>query len=401
MNENDGTANGTPSDDMDFEAMLNDSMGPAKKVAQGDKVEAEIIKVGRDWVFLDLGSRTEGMLPVEELKNEDGEITASQGDVVTVFVIGRKDGGVLCGTKLGAAGAESTDDKSAKLAALKDAFDAGMPVEGTVNESVKGGFAIAVMGERVFCPISQIDNKYCADPAVFVGETLSFEIIKFEEGGRNIVVSRRKILEAEAEEMAEELWKTLDVGQSYEGVVSSIREYGAFVNIGGTDGLLHISEISHERIENPGDVLEVGQKVTVSVKELDPAKRKISLSLKALMADPWEEAAHSLKTNEVYKGRVVRIAAFGAFVELIPGIEGLVHISQLGAGRRVNTPREVVADGDEVEVRILEIDLERRRVSLTMNTEESENNWKEEMGPAPSGSGSMGTLGDLLKDKLK
>ena len=229
---------------------------------------------------------------------------------------------------------------------------------------------------------------------------LEFQIIKFEEEGRNIVVSRRRLLEAEAEEKAIELWKHLSVGQTFEGVVSSLREYGAFVDIGGVDGLVHISEISYDRIEDPKDVLEVGQKVTVAIKELDPIKRKISLSLKALMQDPWEEASSVLKSNKIYRGKVVRITRFGAFVELVPGIEGLVHISEMSTERHINNPREVVSDGQEVEVRILEIDFENKRVALSMNTDDSERNGKENIRQKSSGSG-MGTLGDLLKDKIK
>ncbi len=393
-------------DDADFDALLESSFSPTKThVNAGDKVDAQIVSIGTEYLYLDLGTRTEGLLSRLEIADDDGELTVNEGDRITVYVTTFRDGAAICGLRMGSGVAgERSDDKDAVFDALKEAQDAGMPVEGTVKESIKGGFSVTVMGKRAFCPISQIDNKYCDVPEVHLNQTYGFEIIKLEEGGRNIVVSRRRMLEAEAEEKSRELWKTIAVDQSYEGIVSSIRPFGAFVDIGGIQGLLHVSEISYGRVSDPKEVLDEGQRITVSVKNIDPEKRRVGLSLKALMEDPWQEAAAALKSNQVIKGRVVRIAQFGAFVEIMPGVEGLVHISEMSGDKRINTPREVVSQDQEVSVRVLGIDPEKRRISLSLNMEEDANAWREDLAQSSTASDSstgMGTLGDLLKDKLK
>ncbi len=389
----------------DFEALLESSFSPDRKqISAGDKIDARVVSIGREYVYLDLGTRTEGLLLKQEVLDEEGEPTVQEGDQMTVYITAFRDGAALCGLRMGAGGADRHDDKDATLDALKEAFDAGMPVEGTVKESVKGGFSVTIMGQRAFCPISQIDNKYCESPDEHLNRAYGFEIIKFEENGRNIVVSRRRLLEAEAEEKAQQLWGTIKVDESYEGVVSSIRPYGAFVDIGGLEGLLHVSEISYGRVSDPKEVLDVGQKLTVSVKELDREKGRVSLSLKALMDDPWLETVTGLHSNQIVQGKVVRVAQFGAFVEITPGVEGLVHISEMGAERRIHTPREVVAEGQDIAVRILEIDPERKRISLSMNTEIDEHDWKADLAQSSATStrsGTMGTFGDLLKDKIK
>jgi small subunit ribosomal protein S1 len=395
-----GPDNGLESD---FEDMLEASFKPTKPIGLGDKIEATVISLGRDYVFLDLGGRSEGLLMNDQVRDQDGELTAVEGDKITVFVTAFRDGATLCGLRAGS-GADKPDNKQAVFEALQNAQNANMPVEGTVKESIKGGFSVTVMGERAFCPISQIDNKYCENPEQHLEKTYEFSIIKLEEGGRNIVVSRRVLLEAEAEEKAAELWKKIDVGDTYDGTVSSIKPYGAFVDIGGIDGLLHVSEISYDRVSDPESALEVGQKLTVSVKDVDQKTRKVSLSLKALMQDPWTDTITTFKANQVYKGPVVRITKFGAFVELTPGIEGLVHISQMGEGKHIQTPREVVSEEQEVNVRILAIDMDQRRISLTMNVEDTEGNWAEDLAASKAGQGEqagMGTLGDLFKDKFK
>jgi small subunit ribosomal protein S1 len=395
-----GSENGLESD---FENMLEASFKPSKRIGLGDKIDATVISIGQDYLFLDLGGRSEGLLMKEQIRDKDGELKAAAGDTITVFVTAFRDGATLCGLRAGS-GADKPDNKQAVFEALQDAMNADMPVEGTVKESIKGGFSVTIMGERAFCPISQIDNKYCENPEVHLEQTYEFKIIKLEEGGRNIVVSRRVLLEEEAEEKAVELWKKIKVDDTYDGTVSSIKPYGAFVDIGGIDGLLHVSEISYDRVSDPESALEVGQKLTVSIKDVDEKNRKVSLSLKALMQDPWTDAITSFKANQVYKGPVVRITRFGAFVELTPGIEGLVHISQMGAGKHIQTPREVVSEEQEVNVRILEIDMDQRRISLTMNVEDADENWADDLAASKAGQGDqagMGTLGDLFKNKLK
>jgi small subunit ribosomal protein S1 len=388
-------------DELDFDALLEASENKGADIAVGDRVEARIIRVGKSYLFLDLGARAEGLLSREEALLDDGELTVKVGDRVQVFVTAFRDGAVLCGRTVGGKSAEiKPDDREATLAALKEAFDSGIPVEGTVKESQKGGFSVRIMGLRAFCPISQIDKVYCEDETQHIGQTYRFEILKLEEGGRNLVISRRNVLEREAAELAKKAWAELEVGGTYKGTVTAVKPYGAFVDIGGVEGLVHISEIGYDQVTDPGDVLTKGQEVTVAVVEMDLEKGRISLSLKALMADPWDDVSDTIKPNQVIAGRVTRTAKFGAFVELAGGIEGLVHISNLVANRRVKSPLEVVAVGQEVTVRVLAVDQTERRISLTMILEQEEEDWTSALAQSKqSAKKSMGTLGDLMKLK--
>jgi len=278
----------------------------------------------------------------------------------------------------------------------------GMPVEGTVAESVKGGFSVTVMGQRAFCPISQIDNKYTENPADHVGQTYVFEIVKIEENGRNIVVSRRRLLAREAEIHAEKIWITLAVGQVLEGTVSTLKPYGAFVDVGGIEGLLHVSELSFNRVNDPKDMLAVGQKLNVAIKDIDRDKKKISLSLKSLLKDPWIEVTDSLSVGLVIKGKVTRLAQFGAFVEIQAGVEGLIHVSEMSPDRHVRTPREVVQEGQAVVVRILELDRERRRIGLALESEDEPlTNESVAASTASAVKHGFGTLADKFGKALK
>ncbi len=386
----------------DFDALLRENERSEKSVKIGDRLEATVIRIGSEDVYLDLGTRTEGLLPRDQLELSGQTLTV--GEKATVYVTSFRSGAAICTRSVGATPSRKgrTDDKNASFEALKEAFDSGMPVEGTVKETNKGGFTVLVMGQRAFCPISQIDNQFCADATVHVGHTYAFEITKFEEGGRNLVLSRRRIREREAQEKKEAAWQTLEVGQTFEGTVASLRPFGAFVDIGGVDGLVHVSEISHERVNDPSEVLEVGQRVTVAIKELDRARGRISLSLKALTADPWDGAAAEIAPGRVYKGTVRRLAKFGAFVELRPGVEGLVHVSQMAADKRVNTPREIVREGQEVEVRVLEVSAGDRRISLSLILEAEDEDWRSQLPPTSSTStGGLASLGHLFEKALK
>lgn len=388
-----------------FEAMLKESFAKDRKLSVGDKVDAKIVQIGKDSVFVDVGTRSEGVLPRMEVE-KDGELTVKVGDTITVFYSGRRDGAMAFTRRLGSGGAEDRKaGNDAVLAMLRDAHEGGVPVEGTVKEVIKGGFAITMMGQRAFCPISQIDKVYCDDPAVHVGRVYGFVITEFGEGGRNLVVSRRRDLEREAAVQEEALWRTITEGAVYDGTVQSIQKYGAFVDIGGIQGLLHVSEISHVRVGDPHDVLAQGQQVKVCVLKVDQENRKISLSLKSLEADPWVEAMDRYRTGQVVRGKVTRLMQFGAFVELGPGVEGLLHVSRMAAGRRVNNPREIVNTGQEISVEILEIEHERRRISLSLHDDalDAEKAAVEEYQAVQFAAQkkSMGTLGDLLAKKMK
>lgn len=402
-----GNGKGAPKKTADsFEKLLEESMAAQGEVSLGEKVQAKIFNIGKDYVFLELGSREEGLLPREEVM-EDDNLTVAVGDTISVFTLKIRDGAVLCGLRVGSGGAvEKSADKDMALASLRDAFESAMPVEGTVKEVIKGGFSVTVMTMRAFCPISQIDDSYCETPEEHLGHSYDFLVIELDGSGRNIVLSRRRLLEQATEELARDLWKSIEVGAVYSGTVSSLKSYGAFVDIGGIEGLLHVSEIDYERVDDPFDAFKKGEKIRVIVKSIDHEKKRVSLSRKALLEDPWIDAAETIKERAVMTGEVVRLAPFGAFVELKKGVEGLVHISEMGKGKRLRTPREAAREGDKVQVRVLSVDLEKRRISLSMDDLDDENALDDEALKAQrrerdnSGKG-LGTFGDLFKDKLK
>jgi small subunit ribosomal protein S1 len=387
----------------EFDEMLEASFAAQGRIEPGDKLTAKVVSIGANDVFLDVGTRSEGLLPRIEVE-VDGELKVAPGDSVTVYATAVRGGVVQCTRRMG--GTRTADPKEGNDAtreALADAFRNGIPVEGTVQAVNKGGFEVLVLGQRAFCPVSQIERRYCEKPEAHVGAKYAFQIIKLEENGRNIVVSRKKLLEAEAEEQARGFWERLAVGETYEGTVTSLHAYGAFVDLGGAEGLLHVSEISYERVGDPKEVLSVGQKLTVAVKSLDPDKRKISLSLKSLTNDPWFDAVRTLVAGREYQGRVTRLMPFGAFVELMPGVEGLLHISRLGGDKHINHPREVVAEGETITVIVSEIDETRRRLSLSMSGVGENEAGAEELASYAKERprAGFGTLGDLLGVKGK
>jgi small subunit ribosomal protein S1 len=251
---------------------------------------------------------------------------------------------------------------------LKQAFANHATVEGKITGTNKGGFDVLISGFRAFCPISQIDRIYCSDPQSFVGKTMPFRIIEYKEGGRRIVISRRMLLEDDRKKQAEETRLRLQVGDEIDGVVVRLQPFGAFVDIGGIDGLVHVSELRHARVMDPAEVVQVGQPLRVKVigieKLGDEKNERISLSAKALEGDPWSGVGERLKVGDIVHGRVLRLMNYGAFVEVLPGVEGLLHVTELG-GQKVRHPREAVSENETVEVRVLEFDPERKRLSLS------------------------------------
>jgi len=350
-----------------FSELVNATFRPQIRINTGEPVAARVISITKEALFLDLGTRAEGMISRLEF-TLDGKLTVQEGDTVQVQVSGCKNGVFACTRHLGTQerGESLSAKDSAALAVLHDAFMAGIPVRGKVKAVNKGGFDVHLMGQRAFCPISQMEKNYCQDPQIHVDQEYDFAIMQFEEEGKNIVISRRELLVAAAQEKARARWQELDLGQVHPGVVTAVHDYGAFVDIGEVEGLLHVSEVSHSRIASAGEALQVGQRLNVTIIQLDREKKKISLSVKAQLADPWQEAAAKLAVGGEFAGRVVRLRPFGAFVELFPGVVGLLHVSQLGSDRRVRHPKEMLAVGDEVRVRILALDAEKKTVSLTM-----------------------------------
>ena len=356
--------------DDSFERLLEESFKPVRALEIGNEIEARVIGFDNDHVFLDLGSRVDGMLRKAELMR-NGKLRVSEGDKVKVFITGKIVGAWQCSCKFGTSESEAQDpNRVAAIMALEEAFNANTPVEGRIMEVTRGGFKVNVMGVDTFCPLSQIDRTYCGTPDEHLNKVYTFVIIQFEDDGAKIVLSRREFLGHEAKKLAQKLWKSVEIGEVHDGVVKSIQDFGAFVDIGGIEGLLHISEITYERVASTADVLQVGQKLRVAIKDIDRERHKLSLSMKSLMENPWTAAISKLKVGAEYQGKVVRMKTFGVFVELFPGVDGMVHISRLGTDRRHQHPKEVVNIGDMVTVRVLEIDETNHRISLTMEQEE-------------------------------
>ena len=345
--------------DQEFSRMLEESAEIPAEATPGDKLTGTIVQVGDHDVFVDCGLRNELPMALTELRDKDGNLQHKEGDEVTGHV--QKDGEGLRLTL-------AIDPRKAGHEILSRAYADGTPIKGKVGDTNKGGFSVDLGGTRAFCPFSQIDLRRADDPTVFVGNEYEFKILELSDDGRNIVVSRRALLQEQREESASATRSNLKLGHACEGVVTRLVPFGAFVDIGGLEGLVHISQISHQRVGHPGDVLKEGQEVKVKVLEIQNLgmgrSERISLSMKALASDPWPETAQSLVPGTDVTGRVTRLVDFGVFVELQPGIEGLVHISEL-ANRRIIHPREVLNEDEEIEIRILDVDLDRRRISLS------------------------------------
>ncbi len=347
-------------DSSEFAAMLEaEAVAAPADGKVGDKVTGTIIQIGEHDAFVACGLRNELPLAVAEISDAEGKLTHQVGDQITAHIAKGTDGLKLTmGLKLRDAGRD----------ALRKAFESGTPVAGKVGDTNKGGFSIDLGGTRAFCPFSQIDVRRADDPSVFVGQSLKFKILEVSEDGRNVVVSRRALLQARREDEARETRANLSLGDALTGVVTRLVPFGAFVDIGGIEGLVHISQISHQRVGDPSDVLQEGQTVKVKVLEIQNLgqgrSERISLSIKALAIDPWPETASAMIPGTDTTGKVTRLVDFGVFVELRPGVEGLIHISEL-ANRRIIHPREVVNEGEEISVRVLDVDLSRRRISLS------------------------------------
>ena len=398
-----------PDQDEDFAAMLAEfesgkPKADKKRPRVGDVVQGVVISIGKDAVFVDAGGKAEGVLERSQVSDPDGKLLVAIGDKIEARVVADAGGVLTLRVKLGSRGPEAR-------AELAQAQELGIPVEGVVQEVVKGGVSVDVAGVRGFCPASQIDARFVEDLSTYVGKRLTFRITRYE--ARNLVLSRRALVEEEKERLAVETRKKLEPGAVLRGKVVGFKPFGAFVDIGGIEGMLHVSELGYARVERPEDVLSLGQEIDVAVLKIEPGERgarggergdrdkgeRISLSLKALASDPWRDTTANLAEGARVRGTVTRLQPFGAFVEIAPAVEGLVHISELGAGRRINHPKEVVAVGQEVEAVVLAIDHERRRLSLSMAA--SKDGSAEDVAAAVRAQppAKLGTFGDLLQKK--
>ena len=340
---------------MSFAELLEANLDPSgRRFSVGDTVSGGVIKITRDTIFLDLGGKSEGFAEVQDFLDQDGTLILKEGERVEMRVASTKNGIHLTkGIKV--QGAEAYD-------ILREAQQNLMPVEGRVSAVKKGGFEVDFSGVRAFCPISQIDVKYCEKPEEHVGAKYPFRIMEVKEKGKNIVVSRRVLLEEEQEKKSKETLAMLKPDVVCEGKVTNVTGFGAFVDVGGVEGMVHVSEISRSRIKHPSEVLKPGQLVRVKVMKIEG--RRIGLSMKTLEPDPWE-AGLSIQEGEIVQGRVSRLTDFGAFVEVAPGVDGLVHVSEISY-ERVSRPNQLLHEGDLVDVMIVAIDLPGRRISLSI-----------------------------------
>ena len=330
-------------------------------IRPGQVIFARIVSISGDSVFLDVGAKAEGVIPKAELAGEDGSFDLKEGDKVEARVRKFESGVVMLTKVLPHQSLRNREE-------LLEAHRTGIPVEGRVTDKNKGGFDVQVAGMRAFCPASQIDLR--PGPAEnYIGRKYPFQIVEFKQDGRNIVVSRRTLLIEENKRKAEALLKDLEVGSIVYGKVTSLKDYGAFVDIGGLEGLVHMSELSHGHIGKPKDFLQIGQDVQAKVLKIEDGKKdtkKISLSMKALEQDPWEAAHEQIRSGQKVTGKVARIQTFGAFVEILPGVDGLIHVSNMTSGRRIKDPREIVKEGDEVEATVISVDFSKRRIGLSL-----------------------------------
>lgn len=344
----------------DFAALF-ESTGFNKdtRIAQDAKIEGTVVAIGDEWIFVDIGGKSEGAVMREELVDEDGKLSVKVGDPIVAYVVSKRAGEVMLSLKM---------TKAASEEAIRGAFAGGIPVEGLVTEERKGGYGVTVLGKVGFCPYSQMDLQSGGVPSDYIGQRFTFRLIEYSEGGRNIVLSRREILEEERLKKVAQLKETLHPGDLIEGTVQKLAPFGAFVDIGGVEGLVPMSELAWHRVADVSEVLSRGQKVTVKILDLDWDRRRISLSVKQTLDDPWDSAGRSYPEQSTASGTVTKLMTFGAFVQLEPGVEGLVHISNLGTGRRLKHPGEVLAEGDQVQVRILSVDTAAKRIGLELIT---------------------------------
>ena len=330
-------------------------------IRPGQVIFARIVSISGDSIFLDVGAKAEGVIPKAELTAEDGTFDLKEGDKVEARVRKFESGVVILTKVLPHQSLKNREE-------LLEAHRTGIPVEGRVTDKNKGGFDIQVAGMRAFCPASQIDLR--PGPAEnYIGRKYPFQIVEFKQDGRNIVVSRRSLLLEENKRKAESVLKELEIGSVVYGKVTSLKDYGAFIDIGGLEGLVHMSELSHGHIGKPKDFLQIGQDVQAKVLKIEEGKKdskKISLSIKALERDPWDAAPEQIKNGQKVTGKVARIQSFGAFVEIMPGVDGLIHVSNMSSGRRIKDPREIVKEGDEVEATVISIDFSKKRIGLSL-----------------------------------
>ena len=386
----------------DFASMFEASE-KARRFERGQMVEGIVVGIGAEVAFVSIGGKSEAQIDVAELKDEHGTLDVSVGDRVQAKIVSTS-GGIMLSRK-GVRNAATQRE-------LEEAFSAGIAVEGKVESVVKGGYQVRIARERAFCPFSQIDIVRTADPAVHEGKTYSFRVIEYRDGGQTLVVSRRKQLEEEQRASADTVRRSIVPGAVLNGRVASVLDYGAFVDLGGgVQALLHVSDMSWSRVPSARAVVATGDAITVKVLRVDEATGKISLGLKQLLEDPWSTAAARFEVGQVRTGRVTRIAEFGAFVELEPGVEGLAHASTFAPTGSARGWAKAVPPGTTAAFEIMSIDIPQKRIGLVLVEEgtsrsalaDSSGHEAESLPSEPEAEPktAMGSLGDKLRDALQ
>jgi small subunit ribosomal protein S1 len=343
-----------------FAALLEKSKDVPGRLEPGQKVKSKIISISDDLAYIDLGSKSEGVIDVNELVDNNGDLKVKEGDEIEASFVSVQNGMKKMTTLIYGYPPTQLDE-------IRSAYNGSLPIKCEIKREIRGGFEASAGGVRCFCPFSQIDLKGGREGGVYLGQTFSFKVLEYkDEGGLNIVVSRRALLEEEKQEQIKKLKETLEIGMDVTAHINSIHKFGVFVTLGGIDGFIPISEISWERIVSPVNTLSLGEKVSARVLSLDWDKNRITLSIKATQPNPWLDVSDKYAVDSRVKGEIVRLAQFGAFVKLEPGVEGLIHISNLGTGRRINHPKEAVEVGQSIEAYVLSVNADSRKISLSL-----------------------------------
>ena len=383
----------------DFAKMFEQTYKEPTRMEPGQKVEAAIVNLTPEWALIEVGGKGEGYIDINELKDAEGNLLVKTGDKVRAYFLHTEEGEMRFTTKIGTG--------PAARAQLMDAFKNHIPMEGKVSKELKGGFEIIISGGmRAFCPYSQMGIRRDENKEAYIGATMIFFIIECDR--RDVVLSRREIVEKERMEKIAVLKETLQEGHKVRGVVTSIQKFGAFVDIGGVEGLLPVSELAWGRTEKVSDLLTAGQPVEVIIKNLDWDNRRISLSLKDTLPNPWDTAAQKWPAGSYHTGKVSRLAPFGAFVTLGDGVDGLIHVSRLGGEKRINHPEDVLKAGQDIEVRVEAVDPANKRISLvpaelsreedeTAATMEKYQKQETKVSEEPA----MGSMGEQLKRQME
>jgi len=385
-------------DTKSFSELLNETNLKPRRFSAGERIDTTIVNITAEWIFIDLGAKSEGYLDKKELMDEDGNLKVKEGDPITAYFLSSRHGEKLFTTKL--LTSKSVNDF------LYDAYKSQIPMDATVEKEIKGGFSIKI-NQTVsgFCPYSQMDTKKIDDPAAYIGKKFEFIVAEYSENGRNIILSRRPLLEKIEKEKIAALKDSLQKGMTVSGVVASVQKFGAFIDLGGVQGLLPVSEMGWGRVEDPKMIYSPGDKVEVVIINLDWENDRITLSIKANLPNPWDEFVRKNPEGSMLKGKVSSLTNFGAFITLEAGVEGLLHIGKIARGKKIKHASDVMKTGEELEIKIEKIDRENKKISLDFAGSDKEtsvagdeDDFRKYIAKSPK---AMGTLGDLLNKSGK